>query len=227
MANLSRDVSDALMKIAKPKFNDFLALTAASSKPRSVPDPDGKPWFIYPDATVNTDITFLWAVLSDVYQTIGGPEPFAQFIRAESYLLLQMESIVDGESNGSFWRFPTGRIPLQDAVGGSLAQVLGTLRNGFAHSHWFHANLSAEDYWKALGWDVSGNDMGFGLRSRPPLNYMMYIADANVKVWKPEAFWSMNDLRILVTPSHVLRYRFHRLLNYVLNGSKLDIFGNP
>jgi hypothetical protein len=80
------------------------------------------------------------------------------------------------------------------------------------------------EYWKKRGWQTAGAPPAFNLESRLAKNYMTYIADA--ADWRPENFWSLKDLRILVTPSPVLRYHLHLFLNYVLNGSRKDVFGN-
>lgn len=96
------------------------------------------------------------------------------------------------------------------------------MRNGFAHSHWFYADLNAIDYWKELGWNTTSADPRFNLHGRPKKNYTIYIADA--RNWDPRIFWTLDDLRILVTQSSILRYNLHLLLNYLLNGSKDDVF---
>ena len=136
--------------------------------------------------------------------------------------------IVQGASaddeDGSFWHFPSGQVSVEDATGPQLKEVLRTLRNGFAHSHWFHADLSAADYWTQLRWDVTEADPRFNLGGRPKKNYMIYIADAGVRSWDPKKFWTLNNLRILVTHSSILRYHLHLMINYILNGSRADVF---
>jgi hypothetical protein len=169
------------------------------------------------------DLVFLWSLFSDVYQAVGGPEPFANLVRADTYLQSQLQGIVEGERDGSFWQFPAGQVPLSQAITGQLGDVLRTLRNGFAHSHWFQADLSATDYWAALSWDISGADSQFKLGGRPKNNYMIYIADAH-RPWDPKKFWGLSDLRIVVTHSQTLRYHLHLLLNFLLIGSKDNVF---
>ena len=225
-ATLSTDIQRLLIHMVKPKFDAYFLATASGTRPRSVPDPNGQPWFIYPNETMIPDLTFLWSLFADVYQTLGGPSPMAAFIRQDAYLMSQFHRIVEGNSghdpDGEFWLFPAGLVPLLEATDKNLPDVLKTLRNGFAHSHWFFADLSAFDYWNALGWDTRGAPPAFNLHSRPRKNYTIYIADG--RGFKPSAFWSVKDLRILVTPTHVLRYHLHLFLNFVLNGSKDDVF---
>jgi hypothetical protein len=84
--------------------------------------------------------------------------------------------------------------------------------------------LSAADYWKELGWDTAAAVPQFNLQNRHKKNYMMYIADA--RDFDPRTFWQLTDLRILVTHSSTLRYHLHQLLNFILNGSKEDVFGH-
>jgi hypothetical protein len=175
------------------------------------------------------DLVFLWSLFSDVYQILGGPAPFADLVKTHPDLLSDIRVIVEGDSPAkdcSFWQFPNGQVSVHDATGQDLKDVLKTLRNGFAHSHWLHADLSAADYWTALGWDVASPDPGFNLQGRPKNNYTIYIADAAAK-WAPRTFWSQKDLRILVTHSAHLRYYLHLLLNYILNGSRENVFQSP
>lgn len=226
-ASLPKHIQAVLMKVVKPKFDAYFAFTSGGTS-RAVPAPDGAPWFIYPNQTMIPDLVFLWSLFSDVYQAVGGPEPFADFVKADVELLSDVRGIVEGAppngQPGSFWHFPHGEIPLDDASDSQLGDVLRTLRNGYAHSHWFHADLSAIDYWVELGWDIKGADPRFNLWGRPSKNFMMYVADADVRKWDPANFWTLKDLRILVTPSHVLRYHMHLMLNYILNGSRGDVF---
>ena len=225
---LSAAVRGTLLKIVKPKFDAYFAFTSSASAgmARAVPAPGGQPWFIYPNHTMIPDLIFLWSLFSDAYQAVGGPVPFATLVGADPYLQSLIHGIVEGESasdpDGSFWQFPSGQIRLSQVIGGQLGDVLRTLRNGFTHSHWFHTNLSAADYWKELGWDTAGADPRFNLQHRPKKNYMIYIADA--RDWDPQNFWSLKDLRILVTHSSTLRYHLHLLLNFILNGSKDTVF---
>jgi hypothetical protein len=231
-ANLNVGVKRRLMGMVKPKFDAYFLVTSRTQMtlPRSVPDPQGQPWFIYPDQTLILDLTFLWSIFADVYQIIGGHEALASFVHSDTYLEFQFHRIVEGHSaqkpDGEFWHFPRpglgGRIPLQHAVNHCLEDVLRTLRNGLAHSLWLYTDLSALDYWNEIGWDTAHAPTAFNLQGRPQKNYTMYIADG--RKFNPSAFWSTDDLRILVTPAHVLRYHLHGFLNFVLNGSKEDVF---
>jgi hypothetical protein len=225
VASLPQNVQDVLLKVVKPKFDAYFAFTSGGTA-RAVPAPNGESWFVYPNQTMIPDLVFLWSMFSDVCQAMGGPVPFADSVKADAALLSDVKSIVEGappsDQAGSFWHFPSGQIPLDDATDSRLGDVLRTLRNGFAHSHWYHADLSAIDYWRELGWDINGADPRFNLGGRASKNYMMYIADA--RDWDPAKFWTLKDLRIIVTPSHVLRYHLHLMLNYILNGSRADVF---
>jgi hypothetical protein len=227
VAALPQNVQDILLRVVKPKFDAYFAFTAGGTA-RAIPAPDGQPWFIYPNHTMIPDLTFLWSLFSDVYQALGGPVPFANLVKNDAQLLVDARRIVEGASpddqDGSFWHFPSGQVPLHDATGPQLGDVLKTLRNGFAHSHWFYADLSAVDYWTELGWDITAANPRFNLTGRPKKNYIMYIADAASRSWEPNRFWTLNDLRILVTPSSILRYHLHLMLNYILNGSRADVF---
>jgi hypothetical protein len=227
VASLPQHVQGILAKVVKPKFDAYFAFTSGGTA-RAIPAPNGEPWFVYPNHTMIPDLVFLWSLFSDVYQAVGGPAPFADFIKADAELLSDVRGIVEGappvDQAGSFWHFPSGQIPLNDAIDSQLGDVLKTLRNGFAHSHWYLADLSAVDYWRELGWDIKGADPRFDLGGRPSRNFMMYVADANVRAWDPTNFWALKDLRILVTPSHVLRYHLHLMHNYALNGSRANVF---
>ncbi len=227
IAALPLDSQNTLLTIAKPKFDAYFSFTSgAGTLPRSVPDPQGRPFFIYPSQTVITDLVFLWSVFSDVYTILGGPAPMAAIVKADADLKSDFYRIVEGASDsdpdGSFWHFPRGRVPLHEAVDTELEHVLRTLRNGFAHSHWLYDNLSAVKYWMKLGWQTASSPVEFHLQDRPVKNFMTYIADAYP--WNPQDFWNMKNLRILVTPSHVLRYHLHLFLNCVLNGSRENVF---
>jgi len=174
-----------------------------------------------------TDIVFLWSVFSDVYEILGGPGKLATIVKGDADLKSDIYRIIEGASStdqdGSFWHFPRGRVPLHEAVDTELKHVLRTLRNGFAHSHWLYENLSGLEYWMKLGWQTANAPCAFDLQNRPAKNYMTYIADA--EEWHRQLdFWRKNDLRILVTPSHVLRFHLHLFLNYVLNGSRENVF---
>lgn len=223
VAALASDVQDRLLNVVRPRFNDYFAFTAGGDT-RAIAVPEGH--YVYPRNTMNSDLSYLGSLFSDIYETLGGSARFADLAKLDDKMLSDVAGIVggvpsDGQS-GSFWQFPAGRVSLSEATGRKLGHVLRTLRNGFAHSHWHHADLSAIDYWREVGWSVDGADPRFNLEGRPSNNYVMYIADA--LHWDPARFWSLEDLRILVTPSHVLRYHLHLLLNYMLNGSRTNVF---
>lgn len=229
VTSLPTATQDALRTIVKPKFDAYFAFTSARSggQPRSIPDPNGQPWFIYPVQTMIPDLAFLWSLFSDVYQILGGPKPLASFINSDTIIVSDITRILEGHSSsdqdGEFWHFPRGQVRLADVEGIELEEYLRTLRNSYAHSHWLHTNLSAFDYWTTLGWDTKNAPAAFRLSARPQKNFMMYIADATPP-WESQQFWSMTNLRIIVTPSHVLRYHLHLFLNYILNGERSDVF---
>lgn len=225
---LNAGVKRLLLGMVKPKFDAYFLLTSKTQMtlPRSVPDPHGESFFIYPNVTMILDLTFLWSIFADVYQILGGPEPLASFVHSDPYLKSHFERIVEGHSaqdpDGEFWHFPAGRVPRERAANQSLEAVLRTLRNGLAHSLWLYTNLSAFEYWNEMGWDTTNAPSSFNLQGRPKKNYMLYIADG--RDFEPHVFWNVNDLRILVTPATILRYHLHLLLNFVINGSKDDVF---
>lgn len=231
VANLPREKQDALLTHVKPKFDAYFFFTShPGAPPRSVPDPHGQPWFIYPVQTMIPDLTFLWSLFSDVYQIVGGPDQLADLVHADAQLHQDISRIIEGssptEADGSFWHFPQGRIPHANAIGTELSCVLRTLRNSFSHSHWLCADLSALDYWRALGWDTLSAPPSCDLLSRPAKNFMMYIADSTIRAWDGERFWILPDLRIISTPAHILRYHLHLFVDYVLTGNRIDVFGN-
>jgi hypothetical protein len=228
ISELPQDKRSSLDTIAKTKFDAYFWFTSgAGTPPRSVPDQAGQPWFIYPKQTMVADLVFLWCVFMDVYTILGPPAELARIIQSDENLRSDFHSIIEGTSaadpDGSFWQIPGGRVPLAEAEGTQLRNVLRTLRNGFAHSSWLFEDLSAVEYWNRLGWQTANAFPTFDLHNRPAKNYMMYIADA-ARPWEPQNFWSMTDLRLLVTPSTVLRFRLHLFLNYLLNGSRENVF---
>jgi hypothetical protein len=227
-SQLSGSSQRLLADMVKPKFDSYFRLTSsASGIRRAVPDPNGQPWFVYPKEIMIPDLTFLWSVFADVHQILGGSAKMATFVHGDPFLTAQFRSIVEGDSEhggcGEFWHFPGGRVPLQGATGQELAQVLRTLRNGFAHSHWLFDDLSAIDYWNALEWETGSAPPEFNIERRPRKNYTIYIADGCD--FRPDTFWRGRDrdLRILVTSAHLLWYDLHRFLNYLLFGSKENI----
>ena len=155
-ASLPQHTQDVLMKVVKPKFDAYFEFTAGGAA-RAIPAPN-ESYFIYPGATMISGLVILWSLFSDVYQASGGPTRFARFLRGDAALLGDARRIVEGTSpanqDGSFWHYPNGQVSLDDATDSHLGDVLKTLRNGFAHSHWYLANLSAVDYWRELGWDI-------------------------------------------------------------------------
>jgi hypothetical protein len=119
--------------------------------------------------------------------------------------------------------FPSGRVSVDDAVSVHLEQLLRTFRNGFMHFHWRYDNLSALDYWNAQHWSIDGSNPAFDLANRPRGNYMAYLADA--AHWNPRNFWTLDNLRIVVTPYGELRYHLHLGLQQLLNDCRVDVFG--
>jgi hypothetical protein len=170
VAALAPEIQNDLFRIAKPKFDSYFAYTAASAggMPRAVPV-EGKPWYVYQSQTVIADLVALSTVFTDVYQALS-EKGFAKLVKSDPFLLSQIERIFEGGqadgSGSSFWKFPAGHVPVTVAISTQLGDVLKTLRNGFAHSHWFYADLSATDYWKESGWDVASADPKFNLANR-------------------------------------------------------------
>jgi hypothetical protein len=212
------------MTIVRPTFDAYLATTAEVV--RSVPAEDG-PYFVYPDNCMTTDLVFFWALFVRVYEAVGNVDALSHLMRADERLMSDVRAIVRGDPDrgqqGSFWRIPDGQVPADEAIDIGLGDVLRTLRNGFAHSHWAYVNLSGFEYWQALGWETTDANPKFDLEGRPARNYTMYVADG--RDWDPTRFWSLDDLRILITPSHILRYHLHRMLNWMLHSSTDDLFG--
>lgn len=224
-ASLSPRAWQVLSTVVRPTFDAYMAVTADTI--RSVLADDGS-YYIYPDAITTTDLLVFWALFVRMYEAVHDVDEFSRLVETDGNLSGDMRAIVRGdpsrEQEGSFWRIPQGQVPVDVAVGSGLGELLKTLRNGFAHSHWVYANLSALEYWQALGWETKGADMAFDLPGRPARNYTVYIADAK-PLWDPAKFWALEDLRILVTPSHILRYHLHLMLNWMLHGTRKDVFG--
>ena len=231
IAALPLDKQNSLLTVANPKFDAYFSLT--SNWIRAVRVPQG--FNVYPDQTMIADMVYLWAVFTDVYEILGKADELATIIKGDADLKEHIRRIIEGNSSsdadGSFWhKMGQGslqQVPLHDAVDTELKHVLKTLRNGFAHSNWLYEDLSALEYWQKRGWQTANAPPAFCLQNRPAKNYMTYIADTSARDWRNEPdFWRMPDLRILVTRSPVLRYHLHLFLNYVLNGSRKDLFGN-
>jgi hypothetical protein len=219
---LPAKTQSVLDTVIAPKFNYYINFTLPLK--RYQPNPAIPTEFIYPNDSMISDLMVFYSLFADVYEALGGPCPMAQFSKTEHFLVDQIEKIVEGDGDGSFWHFQqdvTQPIPPMQT---QLSDVLRTLRNGFAHMHWFYDNLSAIDYWNAMGWEIANSIPAFDLQNRPAKNYMTYIADG--KHWGTKEFWKLDNLRIIVTRSTVLRYRLHLFLNYLLNGTKVDVFGN-
>lgn len=228
-AQLQQSIHDRIMRGIKPKFDAYFTFTSSAQGQCQRSYPDGKN-FRYSDASMISDLTVLWSLFNDLYEAVHGPARLASIIVRDPYLQSQLFRIVEGaapdDQDGSFWIYQTngiGQVPLQAAMQpANLSQILRTMRNGFAHFNWHYDDLSALDYWQAQGWSVANHEPAFQLLNRGKRNYMAYIADA--KPWKPERFWQMTNLRILVTHYGVLRYHLHLLLNYILNGNRNDVF---
>jgi len=227
LATLPQQIRDALLSTVRPKFDAYFAFTPNCACTRSVETgqlPDRSPIYTYSDASMISDLTVLWALFCEVYES--GAIDVNGFLSADPSLEFQLRRIIE---DGEFWDSPhPGRrtlrqIPLAGAVTGRLPDVCRVLRNGFAHFNWRYENLSAEDYWKRNGWDTLSPQPAFNLRTRGPNNYTAYIVDA-APPWNSTAFWDMKNLRIVVTPFHILRYHLHLFLNVLLNGSAANVF---
>ena len=209
-------------RLVGPKFEAYFSFTGALC--RSVPLPQGG--YTYPDASMISDLNFLWLVFADVCQIAGEQgERLASLVDSDSFLKQQFRCILE-HPDGEFWHAPNGQrlVPQPEALNKGLKDVLRTLRNGFAHAHWLYHDLSALEYWNERGWAINAPH-DFNLRGRPRKNYMMYIADA--KTLELGSFWTSENLRILITPAAVLRYHLHLFLAFLLTGMKVDVFGNP
>ena len=142
VASLSPKTRKVLSTVVKPTFDAYIAVTKAST--RSVWCERGS-FFHYPPEITTADIVFMWALFVRVYEALDnleGPDAFSQLIKADEHLLSDVRAIVEGDpgrgQEGSFWRFSDGgQVPVDEAVGRKLSAVLKTLRDGFAHSHWF------------------------------------------------------------------------------------------
>jgi hypothetical protein len=217
------------LDIVKTKFNYYFDWTTPKSGvcPRSVLVDGGG--YMYPNGSMVTDLTVLWSFFVEVYEALGKHVKLAELVQQSPELMSEFDRIVEGTSpvdpDGEFWHIENGQlVQLQKTVDKDLKSVLKTLRNGFAHSLWCYDNLSALEYWKKRGWDTQNAPVEFKIQDRPAKNYRMYIADGAPK-FDPKKFWTTKDLRILVTASTVLRYHLHLILNFVLNNSRVDIFG--
>jgi hypothetical protein len=225
IASLPPKTREILSKVVKPTFDAYMAATKGST--RSVWCDRG--FFHYVPEITTSDIVVMWALFVRVYEAFDRPEDLTRLVRSDEHLLSDVRAVVEGDPGdgqaGEFWQFDEGGlVPVDEAVGPRLGIVLKTLRDGFAHSHWHFANLSALEYWQTLGWEAAGAVPEFGLESRPANNFVMYIADARNWGAAKAGFWSMDDLRIIVTPSHILRHHLHLFLNWLLNGSTKHIF---
>jgi len=220
-------------RLIAPKFEAYFSFTGALC--RSVPIPQGG--YVYPDASMIADLNFLWLVFADVCQIADEKgkrweELLASLVDSESFLKRQFCRILEGDSkhpDGEFWHAPAGQLRLvhrTEALNKRLKDVLKTLRNGFAHTHWLYHDLSAPDYWKERGWNTAKAPADFKLQDRPKKNYLTYIADA-LPPFNPDSFWELKDLRILITPAAVLRYHLHLFLAFLLTEKKVDLFGSP
>jgi hypothetical protein len=223
---LSDDKRRLLNDVIAPKFEAYFLFTKDLS--RSIPLPGGI--FLYPDNSLISDLNFLWIVFVDVHEIVGRVG-LADLVRRDPFLQQQIFQIVEGDGrdpDGEFWLQrkcgTLSRLRTHDAVNKYLKDVLRTLRNGFAHANWLYEDLSASDYWKKRGWDTTNAPAVFNLSQRAKKNYLTYIADAHD--FDGLRFWKLENLRILITPAHVLRYHLHLLLKFLLTGHKVDVFGS-
>lgn len=226
ISTLSGDKRRLLDEVVAPKFNSYFSFTRDLI--RSIPLDVGV--FLYPDISLNSDLNFLWLIFTDVYEIVGRRK-LAGLVKREPFFQQQFFGIVEGDRNnpnGEFWHQAKPgtllRIPTHDVVDRHLESLFRTLRNGFAHAHWLYEDLCASDYWKRRGWETADAPVGFDLSQRSKKNYLTYVADA--QNFDEHRFWKLEDLRILITPAHLLRYHLHLFLNFLLTGQKLDVFGN-
>jgi len=227
---LPPNVQNSLLTVVNPKFAAYFAFAPNNKCIRGIrtgETPEGKPVFTYPNDSMISDLTVLWSLFCEVNQLFKSARVnIPTFFEADNSLQGEIRRIIE---DGEFWDSPDGprslrRVSLEDAVPARLPEIWTTLRNGYAHFHWLFENLSASDYWERMGWSTATQLESFGLQSRVPDNYRAYIADANG--WNAARFWDLNDLRIIVTPYHILRYHLHLFLNILLNGDHHDVFGN-
>jgi hypothetical protein len=221
---------DALENSVRVKFNAYFKFTG--SLKRDVPNYP-HPSFTYPNDSLISDLTLLAALFGETYEAFkqnSALPQFASMLASDADLREDFRCIVEGDggqgSDSSFWMFPpggTGKVCTQDALSVHLEHLLQTLRNGFLHFHWRYDDLSALDYWNAQHWSINGADQAFDLANRPRRNYMAYLADA-APPWDSGHFWTLKNLRIVVTPYIVLRYHLHLSLQKLLNNCRVNVF---
>jgi hypothetical protein len=222
------------------KFNAYFEFTAAvpggpsnRSKLLDEKNGNGKPIFVYSNASMISDLVVLAGLFSEVYEAIsvGGSEAFNsrvhKLFERNPAMEFEFKRIVE---DGEFWRSGSepntlALVPLHEAVPEKLPMIWRTMRNGFAHFHWKYDDLSALEYWKAQGWDTKTPQTAFNLKGRKDPRYTAYIVDAH-DGWDPNRLWTLHDLRILVTKFVTLRYHLHRFLNILVNSDNRDVFGN-
>jgi hypothetical protein len=215
---------DIIETSVRPKFEAYFGFTRSLC--RVIPDATGA-YSTYPDDSMMSDLTVLAALFGETYEATNQHQALTTFATAltnAADLRGDLKQIVNAEGYGSFWILPGGRVSDDDAVSVHLELLLRTLRNGFLHFHWRYEDLSALQYWNAQHWATTRQDPTFDLPNRPQNNYMAYIADGHP--WNPNQFWSIRNLRILVTRYTDLRYFLHSILQQLLTESRFDIFGN-
>lgn len=233
-AVLPSAVQATLLSGVKKKFDSYFMFTAGPACTRATEirrTADGEPIYIYSDQSMISDLTVLWSLFCELYEVLTRngmvTEACLQAIVAKDQRLLdEFRRIFDEE--GEFWTSSTTRRSLQqvsaaDALGKRLLELWKTLRNGYAHFHWRYEDLSAIDYWQAMGWDTQSAPPAFDLSRRSANNYKAYIADAKPP-WNPAKFWDQRDLRICVAQYTTFRYSLHKFLNILLNNNESHVF---
>ncbi len=224
---------DCITESMKPKFQGYFEFTRDTR--RSIPrwDADGKAFFEYPNASMISDITVLWALLNEMYEAIressgeDADQAVASLFTSNPGLDLPFLNIL---KNGEYWRTDTlqqpsfRRVP-DSEIATRLPEIWRTLRNGFSHFHWRYNNIDAQRYWADQQWDTSSAEPAFDLPNRTANNYTAYIIDAKLP-WNSSAFWSMKDLRIIVMKYDTFRYWIFVFLNLLLNDDGKGPFGH-
>jgi hypothetical protein len=237
VSNLPKPIQDALQHSVKEKFNAYFEYTKPLN--RFIPCPEVSPGACYfPTQSIMSDLTILSALFGETFQAFAGLgklNEFAKLVQGDRFLQGCFKDLIDGPEGvpGSFWHTLEGppkkveQVSSKDAVedAARILEVLRTLRNGFLHFHWRFNDLTGADYWAAQGWSTGNEPPEFTRANPSGERYVAYIADA--KSWDASEFWDQNDLRILVTSYSLLRKQLHLILNYILNGERVNVFGNP
>lgn len=210
------------LKIIAEKFNAYFSFTR--NLVRYVHQTE-RQCYIYPNDSMISDLTVLWALFSETCAALESYTKFEQYLDT-NLLAKKSLTLFINTSEFEFWASDKDTLYKVDLKAVRLGKIARTLRNGFAHFHWRYEDLSAKDYWEKQKWGQNGPPDAFNFIGRTQNNYMLYIADADVKIWNPLEFWQMKDLRIVVTKCADLRYHLHLFLNNALNNLNVDVFGN-